>query len=112
MGDRDNDREGRARLVLHEKVIDEEGGITELVIWQVPRSANFPEGVRYRLAYVPPATHQPAVLYDVHRRKSHHRHFLGHESPYAFRGVRQLIEDFRADVQHVKARRGDADEGV
>lgn len=42
------------KLVLREKVIDEQGGIVELAIWQVPKPADFPEGVRYRLAYVPP----------------------------------------------------------
>ena len=33
---------GRARLVLREKVIDEDGNITEFAIWQVPGRATGP----------------------------------------------------------------------
>jgi len=35
------------RLVLRERVIDEQGGIIELIIWQVPKSTDYPEGIRY-----------------------------------------------------------------
>ena len=34
----------RARLVLREKVIDEEGNIVELVIWEVPSTPENPAG--------------------------------------------------------------------
>ena len=34
----------RARLVLREKVIDEEGNIVELVIWEVPPTPENPAG--------------------------------------------------------------------
>lgn len=93
--------ETTAILVLYEKVIDETGGITELVIWQVPKSSEFPEGVRYRLACVPAGHNEPAVLYDIHRGKTHHRHFLGQEYPYEFRGVRRLIDDFKSDIRSI-----------
>lgn len=64
--------ETTAILVLYEKVIDETGGINE-----------------------------PAVLYDIHRGKTHHRHFLGQEYPYEFRGVRRLIDDFKSDIRSI-----------
>src|SRR5579875_228161 len=91
--------------VLREKVIDEQGGIIELAIWQVPKSTHFPEGVRYRLAYVPAGDSQPAILYDIHRGKTHHRHAEGTEHLYQFNSVDQLIADFRADVERIKAAR-------
>jgi len=94
------------KLVRREKVIDEQGGIVELAIWQVPKSTDFPEGIRYRLAYVPPGEGQPAILYDVHRGKTHHRHSEGTEHPYQFNSVDQLIADFQADVERVKTARG------
>jgi len=94
------------KSVLREKVIDEQGGIVELAIWQVPKSADFPEGVRYRLAYVPPGEKQPAILYDVHRSKGHHRHAEGTEHPYQFISVEQLVADFLADLERVKTARG------
>ncbi len=92
--------------VLHEKLIDEQGGITELIIWQVPESAQYPEGIRYRCAYIPSGQAKPAVLYDLHRGKSHHKHYLGTEQPYRFRSVEQLIYDFRTDVSRVKREKG------
>ncbi len=95
-------------LILHEKLIDETGGITEFRIWQVPKSTEYPEGIRYSCAYVPPGEDQPAVLYDVHRGKLHHRHVEGIEDPYRFTTVRQLLEDFRADVDRIKTARGRA----
>ncbi len=98
-------RGGRARLALREKVTDDEGGITEAVIWQVPKSSAYPEGLKYRLAYIPPGMDEPAVLYDVHPGKGHHRHVVGREFPYEFRDVRQLRVDFEADVERMK--RGD-----
>ncbi len=99
-------RRQAGKLVLREKVIDEQGGIVELAIWQVPKSADFPEGVRYRLAYVPPGEGQPTILYDVHRGKAHHRHAEGTEHPYQFNSVEQLVEDFRADIERIKTARG------
>ncbi len=95
-------------LILHEKIIDETGGITEFKIWQVQKSTDYPEGIRYSCAYVPPGEDQPAVVYDVHRGKLHHRHVEGIEHPYQFTTVRQLLEDFRADVDRVKTVRGGA----
>ncbi len=94
------------RKVLHEKIIDELGGITELVIWQLPKSVHYPEGIRYRCAYIPSGHEQPAVLYDVHRGKSHHRHYLGTEQPYQFSSVQQLVADFQADIRRVRSERG------
>jgi len=92
---------GRARLAFWEKVTDDQGGITEAIIWEVPRSTAYPEGLKYRLAYIPPGRNEPAVLYDVHPGKGHHRHIKGIEFPYEFLDVRQLRVDFEADVERV-----------
>jgi len=91
-----------AELVLYQKVIDEEGNILEMTIWRVPKSPKTPEGVRYRLAYIPSGEGKPAVLYDNHHPKGHHRHFRGSEAPYEFVGVDRLIEDFKADIAKLK----------
>ena len=49
----------------------------------------------------------PAVLYDNHAPKGHHRHVEGIERPYAFIDVARLLVDFIADVKHT-TERGDA----
>ncbi len=92
---------GRARLVRREKVIDEEGNLTEFVIWEIPGRHRAAERVRYRLAYVRQGEQTPAVLYDNHDPKGHHRHVEGIEEPYAFVDVDRLLDDFTSDVRRV-----------
>ncbi len=94
----------RARAVLHEKVIDERGNIMELAIWQVSATDQYPQGVRYRLAFVLRGTGEPAVLCDNHHPKGHHRHIEGIGEPYAFTDVDELLSDF---VSHVRRITGD-----
>jgi hypothetical protein len=95
----------RALLVLQNRVIDEEGDLTELVLWQAPRSPRHPEGVRYRLAFLLAGTDRPAILYDNHHPKGHHRHRGRGQEPYESSSVEQLLADFRTDVRQVKANR-------
>jgi hypothetical protein len=91
----------RAIPVLREKVIDEHGHILELVVWRVPQASGNPSGVRYRLAFVRHGEGKPAVLYDNHPPKGHHRHVEGVEEPYRFSGVDRLLLDFTADVRRI-----------
>ena len=86
----------RATLVHREKLTDEQGNILDLAIWEVPATPNFPEGVRYRMAFVRRGTVVPAVLYDNHAPKGHHRHV---EGPLA-----HLRADFMADVTRLTER--------
>ena len=91
----------RARLVLREKTIDEEGNLTEFVIWEIPGRRRGGERVRYRLAFIRRGEQTPAVLYDNHEPKGHHRHVEGVEEPYEFVDVDGLLADFAADVRGV-----------
>lgn len=75
------------------------------MLWHVPASTAYPEALRYRLAYLRAGTKIPAVLYDNHRPKGHHRHRRGLQGPYAFATVDQLLRDFLADVRQAKAAR-------
>jgi hypothetical protein len=63
-----------AILLRRERYVDADGDLVELVLWQVPRSAAYPDGIRYRLAFVLAGIPKPAVLYDNHHPKGHHRH--------------------------------------
>ena len=53
---------GRARLILREKIIDEEGNLTEFVIWEIRGRHQGAERVRYRLAFIRRGEQTPAVL--------------------------------------------------
>ena len=91
----------RATLLIREKAIDANGNILEAVVWRVAVTPRSVSGVRYRLAFVRQAEGVPAVLYDNHSPKGHHRHIEGVEEPYDFVDVDQLLEDFMADVRRV-----------
>ena len=92
-------------LLRREKYVDADGDLVELVLWQVPRSAEYPDGVRYRLGFLPAGTKRPAVLYDNQHPKGHHRHCGDMQTTYTFSTVDQLLADFLADVQRAKAGR-------
>jgi Family of unknown function (DUF6516) len=87
----------RAELV-REKGTDQESNLYELVVWRVPVTSRHPQGVRYRLAFIRVGEDVPAVLYDNHHPKGHHRHFRGKEETYGT-DVDRLLEDFFADVK-------------
>ena|ERR1700683_5323015 len=84
----------RARLILRRKWTDERGNLYEIVMWQVDRSSRYPEGVRCRLAFIRAGNPEPALLYDNHHPKGHHRHFGANQEAYTFTTARRLIEDF------------------
>lgn len=89
----------RATAVLREKHIDAAGNIVELVVWQVAVTLHDISGIRYRLAFVRRDEEVPAVLYDNHSPKGHHRRVEGVEEAYEFVDLDRLIVDFRADVE-------------
>jgi hypothetical protein len=94
-----------ARPILRRKVKHESGDTEERVIWAVPTSGKYPEGIRYRLAYIPKGERRPAVLYDNHYPKGHHFHEAGLRIPYRFKGLAALFEDFERDVAALRWRR-------
>ncbi len=91
-----------SRKIHHLKLIDASGGIEERIIWEVPKSAKCPDGIRYRLAYIPKGSDTPSVLYDNHHPKGHHKHLRHRQFPYRFTDVEQLLEDFGRDVEASK----------
>jgi hypothetical protein len=63
-------------------------------VFRVDDPDRFPEGVRYGLVCVDRKTGM-RVLMDDHHPKGHHQHVGEIESPYEYRGLDQLIEDFQ-----------------
>lgn len=81
------------------KIIDEIKGIEERKVWDVPRDEKNPDGIRYRLVYIPAGRRTPAVLYDNHHPKGHHKHLDGQEIAYEYAGFESLLEDFQRDIE-------------
>jgi hypothetical protein len=88
-----------ARLLTRRKWTDEQGNLYEIVLWKVERNARHPEGLRYRLAFIRTGEEVPAILYDNHHPKGHHRHISGREAPYTFVTARRLVADFLAEAR-------------
>lgn len=96
----------KAVLLVKEKTTEADGSIVEAVVWQVARDDRHPQGVRYRLAYIPKGHGRPMVLYDNHHPKGHHKHIEGRQCPYSFAGLGSLRADFENEITKWKRARG------
>lgn len=90
----------QARLALHTKYVDELGGIVEMKVYEVPRTMSTPHGYKYSLVYIYDGLR--LVGYDNHERKGDHCHHRTLTTPYAFRSVDRLIDDFLFDLAAIK----------
>lgn len=91
----------KATLLIHERIVFEDGGLIEIKVWRVPRP-------------VPPSTHElkyslfygrsgeRLVAYDNERGKGDHRHYGPRQEDYAFSSIEKLLADFRADVETLR----------
>lgn len=66
--------------------------IAELKIWKIPRSKDYPGGVKFSLFLV--CNGAVLVGIDNHKPKGPHLHMSGQELPYLFQTEVELIEDF------------------
>lgn len=89
----------RAELLIHDKVEDKHGGIVEVKVWAVPKSADKPHGFKYSLAYIKDGIR--LIGYDNAEGKGDHRHSGDKEMPYKFSGIDKLFEDFYNDLREV-----------
>lgn len=85
----------RAELIIHQKLTSPKGLIREVFIWRLKKSERYPNGVKYRLALVDPASGVVHLLYDNHWPKGHHVHAGENEESYTFTSVVNLVRDFR-----------------
>jgi len=92
-----------AKLLFKDKFIYADGAIREMVIWRLPDSDNErPHGLKYRLYYG--NSDQCLVRYDNERGKGDHRHVGDQEEMYTFISIVQLVQDFKADIEHLRGK--------
>lgn len=68
-----------------------------------PPGEQNPLGLKYRLQLYHENTGETLVRYDIHYGKGHHRHFCGQEEAYEWRGVEELFQDFRRDIEQIQS---------
>jgi hypothetical protein len=90
-----------ARLIRHDKVVDELGNIVEVKMWSLLRpSKDKPHGYKYSLVYI--AGGRRVIGYDNAESKGDHKHYGERELSYAFTTLRRLVTDFVADIEKFK----------
>jgi hypothetical protein len=84
----------KARLVYWHKAKLKGRYILEMHIYEIHRSIQYPDGVRYRMIVMDPMTGR-RVLMDNHHPKGPHLHIDSLELPYNYAHEDQLIDDFK-----------------
>lgn len=88
-----------ARLILHEKQVDEDGAVIEMKIWSVPASSRHPHAVKYSLVYIRSGKR---VLGYGNAHGQDHKHSLRGSQPYHFTNIRSLLRDFLRELERMK----------
>ena len=89
----------KAVKILHTKEVTGDE-IVEIKIWQVPKSADKPYGVKYSIAYIKGG--ERLLGYDNAEGKGDHKHYSDKEYPYKFHSIKQLWKDFIKDIKRVR----------
>lgn len=91
-----------ASLVFQQKVtLEHEDGerqaIFEMVVWRIPKSRDYPEGIKYR-AWL---SEGGATIFgfDNHKPKGPHLHVREMEIGYLFRGFDEMVADIRVMIE-------------
>lgn len=93
----------KAVEILHQKAVlkhhrDEDRlAIFEIIVWQVKRSSNYPDGIKYR-AWLSEGG-RTLFGFDNHRPKGPHLHVHDVEVGYVYRGLDALKADFVAMIE-------------
>ncbi|MBF0259941.1 MAG: hypothetical protein HQK62_14105 [Desulfamplus sp.] len=94
----------KAKLIKHNKVTDELGNTIEIKIWSVKKAPDKPHGFKYSLVYI--VNGERVMGYDNAEGKMDHKHLkqdgLLRETPYCFKSLGQLVEDFIKDMEWIK----------
>lgn len=84
----------RAHLVRHEKFIVRRRYVVEISVHQLSKSERYKDGLKWGLICIDQSTGR-RVLMDNHHPKGAHIHIDRDELPYEFKGLDQLVIDFR-----------------
>jgi hypothetical protein len=96
----------KAKLLLKEKNIFDDGSVLETVIWLLPQiTPERAHGLKYRL-YFGDSEGNCLVRYDNERGKGDHKHMGTQEFPYQFLDSATLVNDFYHDVQMYLKKQG------
>jgi len=95
-----------ARKILETNKKYKDGDIFRAIMWEVPKSKDFPEGLKYALCYI----HQGRRVlgYDNERKKGHHIHLIDLETdkeiqkPIQVEDIKKLLQLFKEQVKEIR----------
>ncbi|MEQ1403462.1 DUF6516 family protein [Neorhizobium sp. Rsf11] len=91
----------KAERIIRERIVFGDGAILEIRVWRVPKKVPPSEHfLKYSLFYGRPG--ERLVGYDNERGKGDHRHHGSREEGYQFVSIKQLLADFRRDVEALR----------
>ncbi|MBL7148180.1 MAG: hypothetical protein ISS82_05120 [Nanoarchaeota archaeon] len=88
------------RLIVKNKFKTKEGDIIEIKIWKVPKSKEFPNEIKYSLAFIHKG--ERLIGYDNERTKGHHKHIRNKKIEIEFQDYIKLIKQFNEDIKNIK----------
>lgn len=92
----------KARLIIRERVVYDDGDLVEMVVWRVPTPVPpTSHGFKYRLVYV--VGGRRVLGYDNERGKGDHFHRDGIEEPFVFTTIDALLQRFVAEVELLRS---------
>lgn len=89
-----------SELLYHLKRLLPEGDVLEIKIWKIPKSKEFPEGIKYSLVYIHDDVR--VIGYDNERGKGNHKHYYDKEEEINFKNWSELVEMFEDDVKSLR----------
>lgn len=90
----------KAEPFIIRKRVYPDGDIVEIKSWHVDTTPDKPHGFKYSLIYIREG--KRIIGYDNAERKGDHRHYRDAVSPYKFKGIDKLFEDFFNDVRRFR----------
>ena len=90
----------KSKLIRHIKVVEDNGNIIEVRLWQANPCPDKPHGYKYSLVYI--VKGKRVIGYDNSEGKGDHRHYKDSEELYQFKDLKTLARDFYKDIARYK----------
>ncbi len=86
-------------IIPKRRIVTEKNNFIEIVAWRVPKSENYPEGIKYSFTFV--HKNNRIIAFDNFNNEGHHKHYFDKKEAYYFKSLEEtsslffkLIEEF------------------
>ena len=79
-------------IIPKRRIITEKNNFIEIVAWRVPKSGNYPEGIKYSFAFV--HKNKRIIAFDNFNNEGHHKHYFDNKEEYRFKSLEETASQF------------------